>query len=981
MFLLRIAASVTMLASCCGASMASEKIAFSADEIAFFESKIRPVLDEKCYSCHSAASKSLKAGLKLDSRAGLLAGGDSGPAVVPGDTDESLLLAAIRYQEYEMPPSGKLADSTIADFERWIARSVAWPDEPEPTAESAPVQTFALHARKQSHWAWQPLTDPVPPSVSGGEHLSPIDQFVIAKLHAAGLEPAPPVDDAALSRRLSFDIVGLPPMGNAVDVDSLLASPHYGERWGRHWLDLVRYAESRGHEFDPDAPAAYQYRDYLIRALNDDVPYDQLVREHIAGDLLAQPRCGPKGADESVLGTGFWFLGEWVHSPVDVRKDETDRFDNMIDCFSKAFLGLTVSCARCHDHKFDAISTEDYYALSGVMQSSHFRNVRFETLPLDRQVARELAELDSKYRSLLDAATKLESADTSLAGPIKLPPIPVGHRLVFDYTDPHDPNSQRVYPDGFAYRSEPTRAGEWVVDSRDKKQMVLRSAIGSVRNDPFWDVIQVASDASVNGRRSSSPEANGRGVRTPTFTVSGGIVSILCRGVGSVFACVDSHRLVVGPLHGETIQKVEPANDNSLRWLTLDLKRYVGHGVQLELVPADHSLLELLQVIDSDTKPSIDTSAANKIYQQSYSLESTTGLHEVESIMSRWLSDREALQQKIRQASHLAMAMMDGVGEDDHLLIRGNSSAPGKIVRRRFLTAINPVSLGDEQSSGRLELADQVTSPTNPLYARVIVNRVWHHLLGRGIVPTVDDFGVLGQRPTHSELLDHLASWFLRDGQSIKRLIRYIVSSQTYRASGQLTEHALQVDAGNQLYHHRPPKRLEAEVIRDSLLAVSGSLDQRLFGESVPVHLTDFLDGRGRPSQSGPVDGDRRRSIYLGIRRNFISPMMSAFDTPVPFSTMGRRTVSNVPAQALMLMNDTFVGQIAKSWAESLIQAHPQDLRERVRLLYQSAYGRVPIADEVDLILHFARHHDSESNAWTDVTLAVINSKEFIFIP
>ncbi|NBV85827.1 MAG: DUF1549 domain-containing protein [Verrucomicrobia bacterium] len=390
----------------------------TAEALDFFEKKIRPVLIDKCYKCHSSESESLKGGLLLDSREGWLKGGETGPALVPGNPDKSLGIAAIRYTEDDMlmPPKksgGKLPANVIADFESWVSQGAPWPPE---TKANKKVARFDLQERKQQHWCWKPPVAPLPPTVKSGSWAqSAVDGFILAQLEAKNLKPAPATDRTALLRRLCFDIIGLPPTPeettaflndtapNAVEkvVDRLLASPHYGERWARHWMDLVRYAEGRGHEFDPPIANAWQYRDYLIRTLNADIPYPEFVKEHIAGDLLPA-RLNPKtGGNESILGTGFWFLGEEVHSPVDIRQDEADRMDNRLDVMAKSFLGLTVTCARCHDHKFDAISQKDYYALTGFLLSSSNRQVRFETMETEAKIAAELASLGTEAQAAL----------------------------------------------------------------------------------------------------------------------------------------------------------------------------------------------------------------------------------------------------------------------------------------------------------------------------------------------------------------------------------------------------------------------------------------------------------------------------------------------------------------------------------------------------------------------------------------------------
>ena len=416
----------------------------------FFEKKVRPVLVEHCFKCHSTRAKKSRGGLLLDSRAGLLKGGDNGPALVPGNPDKSRLIEAIHYNNVDlrMPPKGKLPDAAVAALEAWVKQGAPWPreDTPKPVVKDK----FDLQKRKQAHWAWQPVRPTQPPAVKNRSWpAAASDRFLLAKLEEKGIAPAPAADRRTLLRRLSFDLIGLPPTAAEVEaflgdtaadacekiVDRLLASEHFGERWGRHWLDLVRYGETRGHEFDPNIPNAHHYRDYVLRAFNADVPYNQFVTEHLAGDLLAKPRLHPsEGFNESVLGTGFWFLGEEVHSPVDIRQDQADRFDNRLDVMTKTFLGLTVACARCHDHKFDAISTKDYYALFGFLESSSYRQVRFDSMAHNRRVAEELWQLRRRSRPVVQKAL----AEALRPGTERLADYLLAAREIIQ-TEPHPP--------------------------------------------------------------------------------------------------------------------------------------------------------------------------------------------------------------------------------------------------------------------------------------------------------------------------------------------------------------------------------------------------------------------------------------------------------------------------------------------------------------------------------------------------------------
>lgn len=982
------------------------------ETLAFFESKIRPLLIEHCFECHSADGEKLQAELRLDNRASLISGGESGATILPGSPGESLLIEALRYESFEMPPSGKLPDEQIADFEKWISDGAVWPIEA--VKEDSRPQ-FDLQARAQEHWAWRPIVDyPIPTVADNAWPADPIDNFVLAKLEASELSPATLADKNTLLRRMYFDLIGLPPSpaevaafvddqsDHAVEkaIDQLLASKHFGERWGRHWLDLVRYAESRGHEFDEDARNAFQYRDYVIRALNADVPYDQFVREHIAGDLLESPRLHPTdGSNESVLGTGFWFLGEWVHSPVDIRKDESDRFDNMIDVMSKTFLGVTVACARCHDHKFDAISTADYYSLSGFLQSSDFRHVRYESVEHNRGIAAKLAEQTDRFRTRIAKLAKLPSSEKLLRSLDNRDTLAAqGAQVCVDYTGLFANADNDWMQDGFTFGHRPAAIGDAFVTQSGK--VVLNDWPAAVA-DPFWTDLKSTNEPETNLRdKLASINSSGRTLITPTFEVVDGSVHCYVQGSGHIFAAVDSHRLVAGPLHAETIVKIKPRPEGKRQdqWISLKLDRYVGHHVHLEFVPAAENDLSVSLVAQGDIAKLRKAIAAareqlaSKIATHqtqlgSLSTSDTPDSKKLDRIVRRWNESRDDLRKSVRWESHLAMAMRDGSPEDDRILIRGSSSNPGEIVARQILTALRSSEAPELQRttrSGRLALAEQINARENPLSSRVIVNRIWHHLIGTGIVPTTDDFGVLGQRPSHPMLLDHLAHRFLRGDRSIKRLIKTIMLSQTYQMSGLVDPVAAELDPKNTLQHHHKPRRLEGEIIRDSLLAISGQLDYQQFGPPVPIHLTQFMQGRGRPAKSGPLDGDNRRTIYVAVRRNFLSPFSLAFDTPVPFSTMGRRTSSNVPAQSLILLNDPLVHNLASEWASKIVSEHDA-LGDQIRALYIAAFAREPTQAELAVATNFLTTPTSSSDQPAEDRMksfahALINAKEFIFV-
>ncbi|HEX8914723.1 MAG TPA: DUF1549 domain-containing protein, partial [Humisphaera sp.] len=613
-------------------------------DLQFFEAKVRPVLVDRCYQCHSTQAKKEKGGLLVDGRAALLKGGENGPAVVPGSPEKSKLIEAVGYHnvDLQMPPKGKLTDAQVADLTEWVKRGAPWPAEQ--AVSTAKSGGFDVQKLKAEHWAWQPVSKPQPPAVKDAAlPAGPIDRFVLAKLEEKGVKPAGPAEKRALIRRATFAVTGLPPTPEEVEafvadgspdafakvVDRLLASPAYGERWGRHWLDLARYAETRGHEFDGLIPDAWRYRDYVIRAFNADVPYDQFVKEHVAGDLLPKPRLDAKGVgNESVLATGFWFLGEWVHSPVDIRQDECDRVDNQIDVFGKTFLGLTVACARCHDHKFDAIGAKDYYALVGFLHSSSYRDVRFEHQAHNAGVAARLREYDAgatrKLLAAVDAeakpvldrlpdylkaagrALRREKVDAAAEG--LDPAVLAGWVTVLKQaTKDNDPlaplgmlavkpdDAQRA-TDVLAAWGRGAAAGDWstVVDYADDQpgQWIADGFAFGDRPRAAWGLVPGASPAQpvaavadgASAVATAEPNLPGM-LRTPTFVVTHPKLSMLVAGTGHAFVCVDSHRMVAGPLHGVTKQSIK--SPDGWRVHSVDLSNYVGQRAHVEFTPGE----------------------------------------------------------------------------------------------------------------------------------------------------------------------------------------------------------------------------------------------------------------------------------------------------------------------------------------------------------------------------------------------------------
>lgn len=750
---------------------AQEKL--SPELLTFFERKIRPVLVEHCYRCHSseaAKTGKLKGGLQLDTRDGIRTGGESGPAIVPGNPAKSLLLAALRHETVKMPPSGKLSDAIIADFAAWIERGAPDPRDGKPLVPTEKIDW----EKARAFWAFQPAKAHAPPPVKDLTWpKKEIDRFILAELERRGLKPVRAATKREWIRRATLDLVGLPPTPDEIEafekdetpqahakvVDRLLASEHYGERWGRYWLDLARYTDDLGGTVSPKpAPSAYRYRDWVIGAFNRDMPYDQFVRLQLAGDLIPEP---VKDYGERLGGLGFQGLGQRFSGNAVgmVKKKVADELDDRVDTVTRALLGLTVSCARCHDHKFDPIPTVDYYSLAAAYNGAKL------------------------------------SEEVPLASPT-------------------------------------------AIKARDGWQKKVTSIA----------------------------------------------------------------------------QKIKEAS-----------KRPVSRESQ-ELIDQLQAALALL---NKEVPTPIMTAPA-----------------------------------------------VTGGGKAMQINVRGNPDVLGRVAPPGFLQILKKEKVPTGSDFTRLDLAEAIADRNNPLTARVYVNRVWHYHFGRGLVGTTSNFGQLGDRPTHPELLDTLAIRFMDNGWSTKWLHREIMLSATYGLSSVPDAKNLTRDADNHYLWRMTPRRLDIEAWRDSMLAVAGKLDPQIGG---PPHL----DPKGKVQLHPENPENRRRTIYGFISRFKPNPTLTLFDFPEPNVTSDQRIATTIPQQQLFALNSPFVIAMARSFAVRLEAAEKSE-EQRLRLAWELALGRLPTERETNLAREFLREavsSEEKLGPWEQLCHSLLTTNEFAFVP
>ncbi|MBI3837001.1 MAG: PSD1 domain-containing protein [Planctomycetia bacterium] len=909
----------------------------AAETAEFFERQVRPILAERCFSCHGA--KKQESALRLDSRSALLKGGEIGPVIELEKPAASRLLKAIRYDdpELQMPPDGKkLPEREVAVIVRWVEQGVPWPHD------TANAQVDPAEAGR-THWAFQPIRRQAVPEVKNAAGpQSPIDHFVWTKLQEQGMAPAEPADRATLVRRASFDLIGLPPEADEVAafvndpapdafvkvVDRLLGSPHYGERWGRYWLDVARYADTKGYvrlSEERRFHYAFTYRDYVIRAFNEDLPFDQFVVQQLAADQL------DLGENRRPLAAlGFLTLGRRFTG------NKHDIIDDRIDVVARGLLGLTVTCARCHDHKYDPISTADYYSLYGVFASSEDPIVPplvaapasdAATQAYQREFESRQAALNDyepkQYEALLDEF-RSRSADYLLAAladrmppqqPLPIAPGEIRQVVVerwidfLEQTTEHDP-----------------LFGPWRAFAALNPAEFERGATEIIAGwkQPFDDERKIPVNALVQDQF----------VRQPPKSMAD-----VASGYGKLLAQAQAHWQA------------------SLTVATAAASAAPEHLNDV----AEEQLRQVLYAIDSPVAVSRQEAFAQYLYDAPINDE----IVKRRNAINAWLANTA-------QTPPRAHTLLECPAPcDPRILLRGNPMRPGKRVPRQFLYVLShgsptPFALG----SGRLELAQAIVSRDNPLTARVLVNRVWAHHFGAGLVRSPSNFGLRGQAPTHPELLDYLAARFMDEGWSIKKLHRAIMLSSVYQQASQDRADFRARDPENRLLWKMNRRRLDFEALRDSLLLAAGKLDLASGGPSVDL----------------AASGANRRTVYGLIDRQGLSGMLPTFDFASPDTHSPERYTTVVPQQALFLLNSPWLIDLARALADRADVKSVDALADRVARMVRIALGRPPTPREAKMALEFIEQDQNNSvpggalNAWESFAQALLLSNEFIYV-
>ena len=1016
----------------CRIASADEVTEDAADDqgVEFFETQIAPILKRRCYQCHSHESGKAKGGLVLDSRHGWEKGGSEGAAITPGKPGESLLMEAVRYESYEMPPDKKLPASEIALLEKWIAMGA-----PDPRKSKAPK------VDPEKLWALQPIGNPAVPVTKDTKWArDDLDAFVLARLEAEGLAPAADADRYTLLRRVTFDLTGLPPTPEEIEafvsdksdhafenvVDRLLDSPGFGDHWARHWFDLSCYADLADIQGNVLIRDAWRYRDYVIAAFNSDKPLDRFIHEQIAGDLL--PFESDEQRREQIIATGYLAIGPWTLQNYIKKQLDADVVDHQIDRIGRTFLAQTISCARCHDHKFDPVPTADYYALAGILHStlttsydgpgvwSAITEVRLPNLKRspDDQAQRQkmLADLRSQRQTFQAELTSLlikipggsDANVLTLRKPIAANDKDTNYELSFD-----------AGPSVWAGATQRTTAADGLqIDLLREDGSVLvgfRHAPGpwsgtknAQRLKPVRFTYTGDGTGSVRIRITSA---------TPGSSKFGGAIDDLV--VAKLATCFGKQKETRSVSEGpDTPDDVDPSLTR--RVIFEDDFNDLQHG-PIKGTQADTKLTVFAKaIVPGWTDGGLNHSHAVDLGNGDYAIQFYGGgekglaaarpvtpaekkAHARAVELNKQLKDLAAkvAQAEKGNASEHALAVRDvDDPADSPIYRRGDFQNLGDIVPRGFLSAVSTSTSYSvpHGTSGRLQLARWLTDSQNPLTSRVLVNRIWHHVFGQGLVRTVDYFGVHGESPSHPELLDFLATRMREeDGWSLKKTIRRMVLSRTYRMASTHNASAAGADPDNRLMWQMPRRRLTAESIRDAMLAASGQLDPNRGGPSLGLELKGNIRGAGG-NVNPPTWGNKvpdyvknRRTVYLPFLRKRPArelEILSVFDFPHPNDIIGARPNTTVATQALFLLNAPFVKQQAAALAERLSKHEPEDERARIDRLYLLTTSRPAASDEIETALSFLDQctDDLKGNrraAWTQLCHAMLGSNGFLF--
>lgn len=1051
--------SLISFSLCWGAQtlQATEPVPDSSEQAAelerFFESEVRPLLLDACGECHGA--RKAESGLRLDNQASLRIGGDSGPVIDTENPEQSLLLQVIGDEgDFQMPPDRKLSSAQIAVLRKWVQLGAPWPGERTEAANPLGLRSGPITDAERRHWAYQPVRKPAVPDLASTlppSHAAlvnwaetDIDRFVLAGLAAQGLYPAEDAPRQQWLRRLTFDLIGLPPTPEAMAdfladdtpeayanaIDRLLELPQYGERWGRHWLDLVRYADTAGDGADYPIREAYRYRDYVIESFNADKPYDEFVREQIAGDILAHQAAAngeitPERFAELVTATGYIAITKRFGYNINTEFQHLDIADT-IDNLGHVFLGLSIGCARCHDHKYDAVTAEDYYALYGIFSSSQYsfpggeeykRPHNLVPLALPEVVAAAQQRTTAMLAALDEQAALHQRQRDELLSQVRLG---VSSDPGWELQVPGKPGGAPWFTAG-------------------------PNTVSAEAQSPYTHVypaggqgIRIGYGAPTDGIRQEFADVTARQSEKFYFNIDfrnvqvvegdGGYRFYLGRGAITSLALecsINSHEFAVrNGDEFQVVRKLEPGVWYNLQ-LAIDMKAKTFSGRigrpgdvvdfnDFAMVPGWDGVLNTFVSDgfgrDKSTSPTRDIDnvvgqlkpfaplpdpTAEQSATESSLPDLTTikqRLQEIDSELQRIAAERAA----VPSATDFPMAygVAEGTPMDARLQRRGEPNRLDAVVPRRFLEILGGDRLPpDATGSGRLELAQWLTRPSNPLTARVIVNRVWQYLLGRGLVDTPNDFGVRGQPPSHPELLDFMTAEFIADGWSIKRLQRRILNSHVYRISSVATPEQMELDPGNRWFAKHRRRALDAEAIRDAMLAVSGRLNYAPGGPHPFPSVESWGFTIHYPFHA--VYESDHRSVYLMIQRSRRHPFLSLFDAADPNISTATRDVSITPTQSLYLMNAPFVHAQASGLAQRLIASHDQDAEqnegvqdEMIRQAYWLTLSREASEQEVMRARQFlseSRHLLSSNEnawqlAWEAFCRVLMTSNEFLYV-